>query len=131
MNHSAGLLPPTNMKANADHGYANDDRRERQLLERITHRDREAFDELFKVYHPRLFRFVFRMTASYRTADELVNDILLVVWQSAHTFRGDAKVSTWIFGIAYRHALRRLRKRNYTTVPIDDITAEGYSNNHL
>ena len=131
MNHSAGLLPPTNMKANADHGYANDDRRERQLLERITHRDREAFDELFKVYHPRLFRFVFRMTASYRTADELVNDVLLVVWQSAHTFRGDAKVSTWIFGIAYRQALRRLRKRKYTTVPIDDITAEGYSNNRL
>ena len=131
MNHSAGLLPPTNMKANADHGNASDDRRERQLLERITHRDREAFDELFKVYHPRLFRFVFRMTASYRTADELVNDVLLVVWQSAHTFRGDAKVSTWIFGIAYRQALRRLRKRKYTTVPIDDITAEGYSNNRL
>lgn len=131
MNHSAGLLPPTNMKANAGHGNANDDRLERQLLERIAHRDREAFDELFKVYHPRLFRFVFRMTASYRTADELVNDVLLVVWQSAQTFRGDAKVSTWIFGIAYRQALRRLRKRKYTTVPIDDITAESYSNNRL
>jgi len=131
MNLSAGLLPPTNMKLNTGHGNASDDRLERQLLERIAHRDREAFDEMFKLYHPRLFRFVFRMTASYRIADELVNDILLVVWQSAHTFRGDAKVSTWIFGIAYRQALRRLRKRKYTTVPIDDITAEGYSNNRL
>ena len=120
------------MKANAGHGNANDDRLERQLLERIAHRDREAFDELFRVYHPRLFRFVFRMTASYRTADELVNDVLLVVWQSAHTFRGDAKVSTWIFGIAYRQALRRLRKRSYTTVPMaDDFIDNGDSNNRL
>lgn len=120
------------MKAKADHGNASDDRRERQLLERIAHRDRKAFDELFKVYHPRLFGFVFRMTASYCTADELVNDILLVVWQSAHTFRGDAKVSTWIFGIAYRQALRRLRKRKYTTVLIaDDMAVDGYSNNRL
>ena len=83
------------MKVNADHESASDDRHERQLLDRIAGDDRDAFDELFKVYHPRLFRFVFRMTASYRTADEIVNDILLVVWQSAHTFRGDSKVSTW------------------------------------
>ena len=111
------------MKVNVDHESASDDRRERQLLDRIAGNDRDAFDELFKVYHPRLFRFVFRMTASYRTADEIVNDILLVVWQSAHTFRGDSKVSTWIFGIAYRRSLRQLRKRKFTTVPISDDTA--------
>jgi RNA polymerase sigma-70 factor (ECF subfamily) len=111
------------MKVNADHQKASDDRHERQLLDRIAGNDRDAFDELFRVYHPRLFRFVFRMTASYRTADEIVNDILLVVWQSAHTFRGDSKVSTWIFGIAYRRSLRQLRKRKFTTVPISDDTA--------
>ncbi len=111
------------MKVNVDHESASDDRHERQLLDRIAGNDRDAFDELFKVYHPRLFRFVFRMTASYRTADEIVNDILLVVWQSAHTFRGDSKVSTWIFGIAYRRSLRQLRKRKFTTVPISDDTA--------
>ena len=111
------------MKVNLDHESASDDRHERQLLDRIAGDDRDAFDELFKVYHPRLFRFVFRMTASYRTADEIVNDILLVVWQSARTFRGDSKVSTWISGIAYRRSLRQLRKRKFTTVPISDDTA--------
>lgn len=111
------------MKVNADHQNANDDRREQLLLERIVGNDRDAFDELFRVYHPRLFRFVFRMTASYGTADEIVNDVLLVIWQSAHTFRGDSKVSTWIFGIAYRRSLRQLRKRKFTTVPISDDTA--------
>lgn len=123
MNHFDPLQPPTHMKVNADPKSASDDRRERQLLDRIAEHDRDAFDELFRVYHPRLFRFVFRMTASYRSADEIVNDILLVVWQSAGTFRGDSKVSTWIFGIAYRQSLRQLRKRKVTTVPMSEDTA--------
>lgn len=113
------------MKAHLDHTKAKDDRRERLLLERIVDRDREAFDELFKAYHPRLFRFVFRMTASYQTSDEIVNDILLTVWQSAHAFRGASKVSTWIFGIAYRQSLSRLRKRKNKTVPISDDIADA------
>ena len=108
------------MHVTAHHERASDDRRERQLLDRIADRDREAFDALFRAYHPRLFRFVFRITASYRATEEVVNDILLIVWQSAHTFRGDSRVSTWIFGIAYRQSLRHLRKRKITTIPIPD-----------
>jgi RNA polymerase sigma-70 factor (ECF subfamily) len=51
------------------------------------------------------------MTRSYTDADELVNDVMLAVWRSAGTFRGDSKPSTWIFGIAYRQALKRLSRK--------------------
>lgn len=100
-----------------------DDDRERQLLARVVHGERDAFEELFRRYHPLLFRFVFKITASYRMADEVANDILLIVWQTASKFRGDSKVSTWIFGIAYRQSLRRLGKRRLITVPLFDSTA--------
>jgi len=120
------------MKVNANHEKASDDRQERQLLDRIADRDREAFDELFRAYHPRLFRFVFRITASYRASDELVNDILLIVWQSAGTFRGESRVSTWIFGIAYRQSLRHLRTRKILTVPLaDDTVVDTGSNQRI
>ncbi len=82
--------------------------REAALLEQVAAGDREALKEIYHLYHARLFKFTFRLTRSYTAADELVNDILLVVWQSADRFRGDSKVSTWIFGIAYRKAMRRL-----------------------
>lgn len=100
---------------------------EKRLLARVADRDRDAFANLFHAYHGRLFKFVFRLTGSYGAADELVNDILLTVWQSADRFRGDSKVSTWIFGIAYRQALRRLRGRKFAFVPIteDDAIAEN------
>ena len=119
------VTPLTSMKAKAGHANVSDDRQERELLGRIAGHDRAAFDELFKIYHPRLFRFVFRMTGSYRAADELANDVLLVVWQNADSYRGDARVSTWVFGIAYRKSLRQLRKPKYaTTTFLDDIAAD-------
>lgn len=87
---------------------ADEEAREAALLRQVAAGDREALTNLYHLYHARLFKFTFRLTRSYTAADELVNDILLVVWQSADRFRGDSKVSTWVFGIAYRKAMRRL-----------------------
>ena len=81
------------------------------LLELIAAEDRDALTDLYARYHARLFKFVFRLTRSHTAADELVNDIMLAVWRSARNFRGDSKPSTWIFGIAYRQALKRLSRK--------------------
>jgi len=93
-------------------GKKPDDENEREsaLLQRIAQHDRDALAELYRSYHARLFKFIFRLTHSYAAADELVNDIMLIVWQSASGFRGASKVSTWIFGIAYRQAMRSVTR---------------------
>lgn len=101
---------------------------ERLLLQRIAHEDREALTQLFLNYHTRLFKFVYRLTRSYTIADELVNDIMLLVWRKADTFRGESKVSTWIFGIAYRQTMRRVSQKQIQLslqadpdeLPVDD-----------
>ena len=88
-----------------------------RLLQRIAENDGDAFEALFASYHPRLFRFLFRLTRSHGAAEELANDVLLTLWKDADRFRGESKVSTWIFGIAYRQALAHLRKRKFKLVP--------------
>ena len=93
---------------------------ERLLLERVAASDRDAFATLFECYYPRLFKFIFRLTRTYTSTEELVNDVMLTVWQTAANFRGESKVSTWIFGIAYRQALRRLRRRRLSFLPIEE-----------
>ena len=71
------------------------------------------------------------VTSSYQTSEEIVSDILYVVWDKAGSFRGDALVSTWIYGIAYRKTLDRLRKRRFTWLPLraelpgDDVDASN------
>ncbi len=76
------------------------------LLQRIAARDRRALERLYMRYHSQLYQFLFRMVNSPHTAEELINDVFFVVWDKAGTFKGGSKVSTWMFGIAYRKALK-------------------------
>jgi len=83
--------------------------RECALLARIAGRDSTAIDELHFLYHRRLARFLMRLTTRCELAEEIINDTFWVVWQHAGDFRGASRVSTWIFGIAYRRGLKTLR----------------------
>jgi RNA polymerase sigma-70 factor (ECF subfamily) len=99
------------------------DEGDRRLLARVAAGDREAFRELYIIYHRRLARFLTRLTRQYETAEEIINDTLWVVWRKAGDFRGDSRVSTWIMGIAYRRALKTLRTRSHAladAVPIEN-----------
>jgi RNA polymerase sigma-70 factor (ECF subfamily) len=60
-------------------------------------------------------------------SEELANDVLLTVWTDAARFRGDAKVSTWVFGIAYRKALSHMRKRRLKFIALDENAAAADS----
>jgi RNA polymerase sigma-70 factor (ECF subfamily) len=61
------------------------------------------------------------MTRRPALVGEALNDTLLVVWQKAATFNGSSKVSTWIFGIAYRIALKALSRLDE---PLADASEE-------
>ncbi|MDB6082415.1 MAG: polymerase, sigma-24 subunit, subfamily [Gammaproteobacteria bacterium] len=86
-----------------------------ELLAAIAAQDRHALEELYLGYHRRLSRFLSRFTQRYENVEEIINDTFMAVWQSADTFRNASQVSTWIFGIAYRMALKSLRRqKNHT-----------------
>jgi RNA polymerase sigma-70 factor (ECF subfamily) len=98
---------------------------DRRLLDKVAAGDREAFRELYVVYHRRLARFLVRLTRRYEVAEEIINDTLWVVWRKAGEFRGESRISTWIMGIAYRRALKTLRTRGHQlddAVPIEGET---------
>jgi RNA polymerase sigma factor (sigma-70 family) len=80
-----------------------------KLVALIERGDRQAFAQLYRAYFPRLARFLDRMTRNPGLIEEIINDTLLVVWQKAATFNHSSKVSTWIFAIAYRKALKGIR----------------------
>jgi len=96
--------------------------REARLLRRIIAHDVPAFEELYRLYHPRLLRFLGRMLRSGPVVDEVLDDTMMVVWDRAEAFTGTSKASTWIFGIAYRKALKALRRRR--DEPVEDFDAE-------
>ncbi len=86
------------------------DEPERGLLARVGKGDRDAFRDLYLRYHRRLARFLARLTHRREDAEEIINDTMWIVWQRASDFRGASRVSTWIMGIAYRRALKMIRR---------------------
>ena len=86
-----------------------------ELLVAVAAGSRQALEELYLGYHRRLARFLSRFTPRYENVEEIINDTFLVVWQRAKDFRYASQVSTWIIGIAYRTALKSLRRqKNHT-----------------
>jgi RNA polymerase sigma factor (sigma-70 family) len=83
---------------------------EAQLLRRIALQDRQAFEALYRIYYRRLVRFLDRLTRKPQIIDEILDDTMLVVWRKAATFNGHSQVSTWIFAIAYRKAMKALKR---------------------
>ena len=73
--------------------------------------DRPAFRTLFDRYYPRLFVFIRRRLDDEELAREVTSDVFLEVWSNASNFRGESKVSTWIFGIARFKCMEAIRLR--------------------
>jgi RNA polymerase sigma factor (sigma-70 family) len=80
-----------------------------ELMSRVAARDGTAFETLYRGYYPRLRRFIERVTRRPQIVDEIVNDTMLVVWRKASSYNLRSRVSTWIFGIALRRALKALK----------------------
>lgn len=85
-------------------------------------RDPVAYRVLFDRYYPRVFIFVQRRLGDRELAKEVVSDVFVEVWSSAPAFRGESKISSWIFGIArfkcleaYRRGRRLKRSRVVAT----------------
>jgi RNA polymerase sigma-70 factor, ECF subfamily len=83
---------------------------EYHLLESVARGDRRAFEELYRVYYRRLVRYLATRIPPSHSADEIIDDTFMVIWRHAGEFRHQSQVSTWIFGITYRIALKSLRR---------------------
>jgi len=85
---------------------------ELQLLAGIRQGRRADFESLYRIYHPRLQRFLHQLMRQSEQVEEVLNDTLMVVWQNGGAFDGRSKLSTWIFGIAYRKAMKALNRQD-------------------
>ena len=94
-----------------------------ELVLRVSQRDAQAFEILYQRYHTPLRRFISRVDRRVeQDVEEVINDVMLVVWQKAATFNGTSKVSTWIMGIAYRKAMSAGSQRSGAAeVDYDDV----------
>lgn len=77
-----------------------DDRSEAQFIARLVARDESAFNELVLTYERRVYGLVFRMLGRRDEAEDLAQEVFVQVFKAIDQFRGESKLSTWIYRIA-------------------------------
>ena len=92
------------------------------LVNRLRHPDtcRKAFEEVIARYGEPLYWQIRRMVQSHEDADDLLQNTFLKAWSSIENFRGDAKLSTWLYKIAINESITFLnRERKRQNIPLD------------
>ena len=98
---------------------------ELSLLRHIAQKDRSAFEALYALYYRRLFSYLFKLTRRAEMVEEVLNEVMLVIWMKAASFDGRSRPSTWIFGIAYHKAMKALAQRRPAEQPGESRAGEA------
>ena len=85
--------------------------RDDRLIERLRLGELSAFEAFYKAYRPKLRGFIRSVTSNEEAVDEVFDDVMMVVWKKIGDFEGRSKLSTWVFTIAYRRALKERGKK--------------------
>ena len=82
---------------------------------------RQAFSEVIRRYSEPLYWQIRRMVQSHDDANDLLQNTFLKAWQSIENFRGDARLSTWLYKIAINESITFLaQERRRQNISLDD-----------
>ena len=90
------------------------------LLAQVARQDERAFRRLYESVGRRVYAFAMHRLHDEATAGEIVGETMYEVWRRPTAFRGDAKFTTWVLGIARHKMLDRLRSRGPDHEDIED-----------
>ena len=76
-----------------------------ELVQLLQHGQREAFTTLVSKWQDRIYTFCYRQLGETALAEEATQDVFIKVYTSIHTFRKEAKFSTWLYRIATNHCI--------------------------
>ncbi len=81
-----------------------------ELVRRIAAGEEAALNELVALYGQRLYAYAFRLTGEPATAEDVLQDSLIAVWQGAERYRGEGRLIAWLLGIVHHKAFSHVRR---------------------
>ena len=100
---------------------ADGDARDRELLAAHVAGDPDAFGQLVGRHRDRLWAVALRTLGDREEAADALQDALLSAYRAAGSYRGEAKVTTWLHRVVVNACLDRVRRRKARpTVPLPE-----------
>ncbi len=108
---------------------------EQTLITEALNGSNAAFNQLAKLYIDKIYWHARRMLGNHIDADEVTQEVLIVMYQKLQSFKHESSLYTWVYKITSTRCLNALRKRNIKRFiffdDIDDITDDGKTETDL
>ena len=96
------------------------------LIRAIAHGDEAAFEQVVRRYQTPVTTFICRYIGDFYCAQDLAQEVFLRIFQAAPKFTPKAKVSNWVFRIAYNLSTNEMKHRKRIHGYHAEISAEGW-----
>ncbi len=84
---------------------------ERLLIERLKQKDNSAFKEVVDTWQEMVFNTVLNIIQNFEDAEDVAQDVFIQVHESIDNFKGESKLSTWLYRISISKAMDYLRRK--------------------
>jgi len=84
-----------------------------------------AFNEIVDRHSDKIFRTALRITGNYSSAEEILQNVFMILVQSLSSFRNDSKFTTWLYRVVVNTSYMHLRSKKKTTE--NELLLEDYA----
>jgi len=84
---------------------------EQEWITQTKNGSQTAFHKLYEMHHRQIYALCWRMLADKDSAEDVCQEVFVVLWQKINNFRGESKFSTWLHSVASNVVLGHLRKQ--------------------
>jgi len=82
-----------------------------KLVEAVGAGDHQAYELLVRKHQRSVFNFVYRILGDRHAAEDVLQEVFWALYRAAPRFEARARVSTWLFKVAYNLSLNEIKKR--------------------
>ena len=92
----------------------------KSLQHQIEQSNQKAFEGMYRLFFPRLYNFALLYVHKKEVAEELVNDIMVKVWEKRATLHTIENIETYLFTAVRNHSLNYLRKFSHYHIVLEE-----------
>ena len=85
----------------------------------------KAFETVLRTYTEPVYWQIRRMVLNHDDANDIVQNVFIKAWSNLQNFRGEAKLSTWLFKIAVNESINFINKEKHRVQPSGDYDEDS------
>ena len=102
---------------------------EQQIIQRIHDGDNDAFRELVEHHKQNIYYLAYDLTGNHHDAQDLAQDVFVQMFRSLNSYRGEGKLSSWLYRITVNISINKNRKKALSAMQLkDDFSRETNDN---